>query len=225
MPLLSEVTTETQALLNDASGKIWTQAILLPYQNKAYRELQQEIANVGGSVVKEQTAALTIPLAAVKITFSSTPALPAALLYPIQLLEKMAGQPDAEYTPMEERPWVPFATQGTRLLYWTWIDDEIRFLGATVAVPIIIRYMQGFANLIDGTSAVGILDSVTFLAARSAALASMLGGSNPTRAQVLQQDADRALDVLLNKIIKNRQGMPIRRRKFRSFRFRPFFGI
>lgn len=221
--LASDIMDEARVLLNDQAAANYTNTVLLPVVKKVYREAQQKIGNVGGPVVKEQTATLTIPALTTKITFSSSPALPAALLYPIQLQEKVSGEDDSRYMDMHEREWVPTTTQDTRLRWWSWIDDEIRFLGATVPVPILIRYYGGLAELAAANSPILILDAKSFMAARTAAIAAFSIGGSLQRAQVLQQEADDSLETLLERIVKNRQGVPVRRKKFKAFRWRPFW--
>src|SRR5574342_633614 len=161
---------EARMLLNDVGATLYTNTVLLPPANKAYRELQQELGNNGIATTKEQSATLTVGAGTTVLNFTSSPALPAALLYPIQLFEKVSGEADDRFIEMHERPWVPYVQQEKRLRYWTWIDDEIRLIGATVPVPIRIRYFGGLAAFTGPTSAILVVDAVTFLAARVASI-------------------------------------------------------
>jgi len=222
MPLASAALNEARLLLNDTAAKLYTDTILLPVLRKAYRELQQELVDNGIATAKEATAALTVPANTTAIVSGGTPALPTDLLYPIELHERFAGQTDIDYVEMDERPWPPDVTQISRLQYWTWAEGEIKTPGATGITVLRIRYWKDLAAIVDGTTNIPILDSTTFLAARTASIAAFSIGGAPTKSQVLQGDADKALETLLSTAVKNRQAMPVRRQPFRGFR-RSFF--
>ena len=212
-----------RVLLNDQGSSLFSNTALLPVLKIAYRELQQKMNLNGLAVDKEQSAAITIPALTLSIGFGTTPALPANLLYPIELKEKISGQPDATYTAMTRSPFVPDLTQVSRLMYWTWIQEEIRFVGATAAVPIYIRYYLNLASLVDSTTTIPILDCDIYLAYRTAAIAASTIGGMPTKGAILDNQAALALDDFLGIGVSNRQAMPVRRRPFRSFGRRSFW--
>jgi len=41
-----QITSLVRSLLNDAAGNLFTDAVLLPYVNSAYRKAQRALANV-----------------------------------------------------------------------------------------------------------------------------------------------------------------------------------
>jgi len=43
-----QITSLVRSLLNDAQGNLFTDTVLLPYLNSAYRKLQRAIGNAGG---------------------------------------------------------------------------------------------------------------------------------------------------------------------------------
>ncbi len=219
MPTAGDVFSEVRLLLNDTAAKLYTNTILLPVLNKAYRELQQNFIDNGIAVEKEQTAALTVPIGKTLIDFSTTPALPDNLLYPIMLYEKFLGQADTEYSKMIERGWPPDLTQSDRLMYWSWEHEALNFVGAIGPVELRIRFYGRLPVLTDAMDDLIILDCETFLAARTAAIAATVIGASPTKGQLLQGDAENALGLLLSTNVKNRQAIPVRRRPFRAFRF------
>ena len=213
----------SRVLLNDQAATLYNNTAMLPVLKVAFRELQQKMNLNSLSVDKEQSAMITIPALATSIGFATTPALPSNLLYPIELKEKIAGQPDATYTAMTRSPFVPDLTQVSRLMYWTWIQEEIRFVGATTAVPIYIRYYLNLAALSSASTVIPILDSDIFLAYRTAAIAATTIGGMPSKGAILDSQAAMALDDFLGIGVSNRQAMPVRRRPFRSFGRRSFW--
>ena len=223
MPLASTIFDEARMLLNEPAAKLYTNTILLPVLRKAYRELQQEMVDNGISVARDQSTALTLPANTTAITFSSSPALPSNLLYPIMLHEKFSGQSDNEYVLMQEKVWTPDETQSERLQYWVWAEDEIKLLGSTGVTLVRLRYWGSLTAIVDGTTNIPIRDCETFLSSRTAAIAAYVIGRMPTIGEVLNADADKALGLFLSTGVKNRQALPTRRKPFRAFRFNRFF--
>ena len=43
-----QITSLVRSLLNDAQGNLFTDTVLLPYLNSAYRKVQRAIGNAGG---------------------------------------------------------------------------------------------------------------------------------------------------------------------------------
>lgn len=197
---------EAQALLNDPNGVSYTTAKLMPLLNKAYRELQTKLQKAGQSTAKEVSSDLTI--VAGTTSLSDGGQLPSDLLYPINLYEQI----NSEFIRMQEKFWEPIIDQTTRLQYWNWREDEIKLVGATQDVVIRIRYMKGLPTLIDASSPLLILNCTTFLAARTAAIAALVIGENPTRGGALNDDATVAWEDLKMTQVKQRQSMPVRRR-------------
>jgi hypothetical protein len=223
MPLASSILTNARVLLNDQNSVLFTDAAMLPVLRIAYMELQNKCNLHGIAVDKEQSAMITVPALMTALTFTSSPALPANLLLPIELKEKISGQPNATYTAMTRSPFVPDLTQVSRLMYWSWIQEEIRFVGATQAVPIYIRYYINNTTITATSTDIPILNSDIYLAYRTAAIAANTIGGMPTKGEILQAQANEALDEFLGIGVSNRQAMPVRRRPFRSFGRRSFW--
>mgnify|MGYP001558319114 CR=1 FL=1 len=221
MPLASVVLDEARFLLNDVSAKLYTNTVLLPALRKAYRELQQNLRDNSISTSREASAALTVLASSVpfSLTFSSSPAIPADLLYPIKLDEKFQNQGDESYVSLKEKDWSPDITPSDRLQFWAWNEDQLKFVGVINTVILRIKYWKGLAAIVDSTTDIPILDCETFLAARTAALAAYSIGGKLDKASILQSDASEALELLIGTSVKNRQGLPVRRRPFRPFRF------
>ena len=223
MPLASVMLDEARVLLNDQGAKLYRNSVILPILRKAYRELQQNLADNGVSVSREQSENISVAALATSIAFGGTPALPTTLLYPISLQEKLSSEADKAFIPMTERTWLESQDMEERLRFWSWRDDTIQLIGSTVATVVRIRFWGSLTAIVDDTTNVPILDSETFLAARTAAIAAFVIGGSSEKADPLQSDADVALDLLLSRAVKNRQNQPTRRRRFQAFRNRQFW--
>lgn len=207
----AEALTECKVLLNDPSGNIYPDDRLLPLMQKAYRELQTKLLLNGLTVVKEYTLGTPIPVPIGTAQLGDGTGLPTDIVYPIEMWERPAGSTQL-FAEMTERAWEPEAKPGSSLIYWTWREEEIKFLGATTAREVRLKYMQGLTKIASAASVIEVNNATTWLAARTAAIAAFVLGSNPTRAEGLNGDAGQALEDLLRYLVKRQQGLPVRRR-------------
>ena len=204
-----QVVQEAQGLLNDAGGVFYTFDSLLPYLNKAYRELQDYYNLHGLKTTVDVGTLMTIPAGTTVLT---TP--PADMLRPLALAERTPGSTDT-FVEMDERSWEPDQVKTNHLLVWVWREEVINFLGATADREIRIRYVKSLADMSGAGSFVGIQNSKLVLASRTAALGARYIGENPTRADQLDQETGLALDRLIVTAIRQNQGLPARRQRTR----------
>jgi len=99
--------TLARALMNDSAGAVFTDALLMPLINSAYRGLQRELAENGVSVLAEQQDVdlETDPIAGVtnmEISDVSSPQLPADCLMPHVLWERATANTGDVFVPMEK---------------------------------------------------------------------------------------------------------------------------
>src|SRR5450755_297901 len=96
-----------RALVNDSAGVVFTDTLLMPFLNSAYRGLQRELAENGVSVLTEQqdidlevnssTGATNTEMSDV-----SSPQLPTDCLVPHMLWERAAASTGDVFVPMEK---------------------------------------------------------------------------------------------------------------------------
>src|SRR5579872_6348981 len=86
-----QITSLVRSLLNDAAGNLFTDTVLLPYANSAYRKVQRALANVNsGTFLNDDVLLVVTAVAAtdaslqVSITDATAPPnqLPTDLLVP-----------------------------------------------------------------------------------------------------------------------------------------------
>lgn len=210
---VANVLTESQALLNDQSGTLFTNATLLPYFQKAYQELQDLLQLSDVPVIWEATAATTI--SALGTTF--TP-MPADFFNPIELHEKAVGEPDFFYQLMVRVMWLPEAQQGPALTWWEYREEAINFIGSTAARQVRLRYYKALPTITVVGDTVTVNNAKTYLASRVAALAAFTIGEDYERAEALNQDANLALDRIKRMSIKTNQINRTRRKPFSNRR-------
>ena len=220
-----QITALVRALLNDAAGNLFTDAVLLPYVNSAYRKTQRALANIqSGSFLTDNvllvvTAVAQVDASAqVSITDATAPPnqLPPDLLVPVKLWERVNGSSDdfAEMTDMTGHDGLPSESQESMLRYWEWRADGIYFVGATQDTQVRLRYQKSYPDFTDATSPVLIRHSQEALAYAAAAMAGAARGA--PQAERWDAAAADAIEDLIARATQREQQTGRRRRPFSS---------
>ena len=221
-----QITSLVRSLLNDAAGNLFTDGVLMPYLNSAYRKVQRALENVQSGSQLSDDALLLVPAitavdpaARVAITDASESSgqLPSDLLVPLRLWERPygAGGDFSEMTDLSNQGGLPSESQTSTLRYWEWRADGIYMLGATQDTQVRLRYRKAFPDLIDAASPVLIRNAQEVLAFFAAALASAARGAP----QALRWD-DAGADALEDLIARATQREQYTGRRRRPYRWR-----
>ncbi len=203
------------ALLNDTAKVIYTYAAQLPFYNLAQNELQEEMERNNVQSSNAIASPITVAAGVVTIDFSTTPALPSTLIEIQEISERPAGQ-TVDYIPMTRKEFLPtIVNQIDSLVYWSWINQQLKFIGATIDVQILLYYISSrLPKVTDTSTTISLINAESFLEYRTAALCAWFIGENESRYQVLNQEAENAKDRFLGIDSKGRQGIATRRRPF-----------
>jgi hypothetical protein len=218
-----QITSLVRSLLNDAQGNLFTDAVLLPYANSAYRAVQRELANAGAGGFLTDNAQLVVtavdaadPSLQVSITDATAPPnqLPTDLLAPLKLWERANGSSDdfVEMVDLSRHGGLPSRAQGVTLGVWEWRADGIYFLGATQDTQVRIRYLKSFPDLADATSPVLVRNAQEAIAYGTAALAAWARGT--PLAEKWDTAASDAIESLVSAAVRREQQTARRRRPF-----------
>src|SRR5580658_10108465 len=182
-----------RALLNDTAGAVFTDTLLMPLLNSAYRALQRELAENGVSVLVEQqdVALATDPtsgITPIEISDVSSPQLPTDCLAPHKLWERSTCNTTDVFVPMEK-----FTSGGgmlnlqpsSYLRLWEWREDKINLIGATQSITVRVRYEKVLPILTLGTDPVQIRSATDALGYATAALAARSRGARALAADLL----------------------------------------
>ena len=210
-----------RALVNDSAGAVFTDTLLLPFLNSAYRGLQRELAENGVSVLAEQqdlnlTPDPTSGVTPAEISDTSSPQLPTDCLMPHMLWERAAAATTDVFVPMEK-----FTSgggmlnlqPGSYLRLWEWREDKVNLIGATQAITVRIRYEKILPELTLGTDPVQIRAATDPLAFATAALAARSRGARAL-AQDLLGTAQMAAEKLIERYVRPEQLKGRRRRPY-----------
>ncbi len=218
-----------RALVNDSAGVVFTDTLLMPLLNSAYRGLQRELAENGVSVLAEQQdidleLAGTTGVTNTEISDVSSPQLPTDCLMPHMLWERATPNTADVFVPMEK-----FTSGGgmlnlqpsTYLRLWEWREDKINLIGATQAITVRVRYEKVLPELTLGTDPVQIRSSSDALAFATAALAARSRGARALAADLLGA-AQTAAESLIERYVRPEQ-LKGRRRKPYGYRRRVIY--
>jgi len=202
----------TRALLNDTAGAVFTDTLLMPLLNSAYRGLQRELAENGVSVLVEQQDLnlATDPVSGVtpmEISDVSSPQLPTDCMVPHMLWERATPNTTDVFIPMEK-----FTSGGsmlnlqpsTYLRLWEWREDKVNLIGATQPITVRIRYEKVLPLLTLGTDPLQIRSATDPLAFATAALAARSRGARAL-AQDLLGTAQMATENLIERYVRPEQ--------------------
>jgi hypothetical protein len=215
-----------RALLNDSAGVVFTDTLLLPLLNSAYRGLQRELSENGVSVLAEQQDIELDPNSGTGITNTeisdvSSPQLPTDCLMPHTLWERATSNTTDVFMPMEK-----FTSGGdmlnlqpsTYMRLWEWREDKINLIGATQSITIRVRYEKVLPILTLGTDPIQIRSSTDPLAFATAALAARSRGQRALAADLVGA-AQGATENLIERYVRPEQ-LKGRRRKPYGYRRR-----
>lgn len=220
-----QITSLVRSLLNDAQGNLFTDALLLPYLNSAYRKVQRAIGNAGGGgFIQDDTllvvAAVDEADASVQVSISDATAppnqLPTDLLVPLKLWERANGSSDefVEMVDLTRHGGLPSRVQDTALSVWEWRADGLWFVGATQGTQIRLRYLKAYPDFTDATSPVLVRNAQEALAYATAALAGWSRGS--PLAEKWDDAAGDAIEDLVVAAVRREQQSCRRRRPYSS---------
>jgi hypothetical protein len=201
-----------RALLNDSAGAVFTDTLLMPLLNSAYRGLQRELAENGVSVLTEEQdidleTNSSTGVTNTELSDVSSPQLPTDCLAPHMLWERATANTTDVFVPMEK-----FTSGGsmlnlqpsTYLRLWEWREDKVNLIGATQAITVRMRYEKVLPALTLGTDPVQIRSATDPLAFATAALAARSRGARAL-AQDLLGTAQMATENVIERYVRPEQ--------------------
>jgi hypothetical protein len=132
--------------------------------------------------------------------------------------ERLAGTTDS-FNRMTRVEYTPTFPPTSALLYWCWEDQTIKFnsTGALTDREIQLRYVrQGVPYVANANTIITMINSRSYLSYKTAALCAMFIGENESRAKILNDQADEAMERLEGISNKGRQQIMTRHRPFRA---------
>jgi hypothetical protein len=215
---LAGITAKTRSLLGDPDATMYPDTLLLGPVNIAGTIVGNELRVYGVDRMRNTTLLSNVPIGTLALSMTSSPALPASFLSPIQLWEKPAGSAATNYTPiMQAREQIPPGLiPGPLMGQYTFFNGVLNFIGATQALDILIDFIQSLSDLAAPSDAVPVADTTVAIANKAAAI--IAEADQPESAGAFESDFQAELDRIVRIYNKNRQRRPRRPRRYRSAR-------
>jgi hypothetical protein len=197
---LATVLSQARTLLNDDTVGTFPDPVLIPKIQIAHQELQTALWDCGSPIIRKISAGISIP--ANTTSLQTTGSMPADLLVPFKMSESNAV--NGPWTPMTEVYFIsdlqnqnPPLVPGATLTWWSWIGDDIVFLGSTNARYIQVVYRRSLTIPAASADSLGVPFAEQYLAPRAAAIA---GGSlnNPDSLKILTDMANTNLTKVIS---------------------------
>ena len=214
--LASEVMNDSAAFLNDRARSMFTYTVQIPYLNVALSELREIMEQNNVPMTNESAVGIILTAGLTGIGGpNENPALPPDLIEPQELFERSSGTTQ-DFIPMVRKDFLPNReTLTASLVYWSWQDQMIKFLGATGDREIKINYVaNAVPRIVTENDPISVINARTFLSYRTAGLCARFIGENESRSQELTGNAQVGMDRFLSISTKGRQSIFTRRRPF-----------
>lgn len=217
----AEVMDRSAALMNDPAKTDYTYAAQLAYLNMAIDELVESLEESNASPTNQTSTTITVPIGSYQITpdeSATTPHYPTDLVEVQEVGERLSGTTEP-FMMLHRREFIQTFPATNSLLFWVWEDQIIKFNpnGATTEREIQLRYVrQAIVQATNELTVIGTINARSYLAYKTAALCAQFIGENESRAEILNGQAEAALERLTSISNKGRQQIVTRHRPFRA---------
>lgn len=190
-------------------GDVWTDTVLLPLANKAYRKVQTRLLENGSSSTTTEVVIPNFPAGATQLLDTTSPQLPVDFLAPRTLRERIVGQLYFG-APMGRVDMLPSCQQQPLNGVYAWFEDGLNFLGATSATDLSLRYFLALPDVSGKDGFFTLRGSQDSIASHAAYLACQ--SRNPQVAAIFKQQFEEDMEEMLNLQAHARQYKTGRRR-------------
>lgn len=224
----AELLQLSATLLNDSAQEEYDNVVLLPFLNMARNELQEVFELNEIPVVHETSAVINVPSGQAAVVFAPDPPIVGVDYLPSDLIEInrlwMSQEGQGNWVPVTKREYLTQdeLNNNSEVGYftvWAWMNQEVRLLSANADLDIKLDYIKYlFALLEEGDldDDILLINVITTLQYRIAALAAEFIMENEGRAASLNANASSALDRSIGISTKGKQSIMTRRRPFRA---------
>lgn len=214
MVKVGDIFDTTRALMNDTTGAVYTDAVLIPYFKIAYDELRLELEDYQIPIGILTSDEIRVNAGVTTIGGDGGPSLPKHLIEIMSIYERTYGTTN-DFVVMTRQITLPKTEVRTQYLeVWSWQNQRVKLLGATNDIGVKIDYIGEIPDIVNQDNVVELTNSKVALAARTAALCAQFIEENAERYQAAMDTCNNAIDKMLNIKIKPQQRIPIRRQPF-----------
>lgn len=215
-----EVMDRCAILMNDPNKTDYTYVVMLPYLNMAIDELNEHLEESNHPMTNQVFPWGTRIMAGVHSAIVNPPP---DLVEIQQVGERPAATNAAgttvKFRPLPRREFTEALPPTDSLIFWCWKDQQIKFneLGATINMDVEVRYIRkAIGTMFSEDQEIGMVNVIPYLSYKTAAMLAMFVGENSSRAEILNDQADGALERVIAISNKGNQQMMTRHRPFRA---------
>ncbi len=204
MPLLAEEVLDEarNVYLNDPNADVYDNATLLSYLSVAYDELQRELEDNQTQHLIEESLPVTVTAGSTSLT------LPSDFISPIRLIDRDTEQEIGQVASI-------YGIDSQDIIAaWEYRENAINLVAPTTNRSVQLYYYKSLTPITSISTAIPILNSKTFLSARTAALAARFLGRNQAVALECDVIAGAARTKLVGVAVKQNQGFPTSRKPY-----------
>ncbi len=206
-----------RALLNDQTGAVFTDTVILPYFQMAYDDMRIVLEGFDIPITNKTSDGIVIPTGIKNIGGEGGPPLPNDLVEILSISEREAGSSD-NYLLMERKQFLPKTEVLASFLgVWSWQDQIAKFIGATQNIEVKIDYTADtLGPIINENSQIKFYNCRNYLRYRTSAHCALYIGENKSRSDELNNEAMTFIDFVVTKGVKTQQSIQTRRRPFQA---------
>lgn len=151
-----------RTLLNDDAGSLFTDAVLMPKLQEAFRQMEAALrVNAQSIMIRSVVNTVNAATATLSITDINEP---------IKLWEKATAATDDLYTPMTEYDPLPNDVAAATLRYWQWDGTNINFIAASANRSVKTRYWRVLTEPTSAASSLILINAEYYLGPMTAAI-------------------------------------------------------
>ena len=200
--------------LNDSQQEMWTDTLLFPIVGRCILELEQAIRE--NEIPFERKAAAVVP---VLINATTLTSLPVDFIEVISFWERARNSTEnwIEIFPVDDID--VNLLLADRIIQWSFQRGVININPPQTEREVQLDYTATLTRIVSSASVIDLAESLDFLAARTAQIAADNIGHNPSKAENIRiKYADPAREIMINTLLKNTQGLGVRRLPYRGRR-------
>lgn len=171
LPTVLDVNNQVRSIVADTATDYLTDALLLPYVQRAYRKAARVLRAAGVRLLVKEATISAVPAATTHLDRTGAGTLYGAdLIRPLVLRERLSSTPTAAWSQMSQQQEMLYdRTATTKRESWDWRSDSIYFPAASGNTDIQIRYEADLPALSSNSSEILIVDGMDAVALMTAA--------------------------------------------------------
>lgn len=192
LPTVADVNGQVRSIVSDPTPDYLTDAILLPYIQRAYRKAARVLRAAGMRLLVKDATVSTVLAVTTHLDRSGTGTLyPSDLIRPLVLRERLSAPAGQAWSQMSQQQEPLYdRTAVAKREVWDWLSDSIVFPASTGSTDISIRYEADLPALTGNSSEILILDALDAVSLLAAAYASQARDEQNNAAKFIELAMD-----------------------------------